>query len=110
MFTNRFIASIAGTLLSAATLGLAAITSAGAADASTADDTYVATLAQAGIPRIDPAKEIMAGYAVCVNLSEGPTPNQLIDAFVARKVFATREQDAAMINAAISAYCPQYRS
>ena len=50
MFTNRFTKSIAGTLLTAGTLGIAAIVGAGAANADAVDDTFVASLAQAGIP------------------------------------------------------------
>jgi hypothetical protein len=108
MFTNRFTKSIAGTLLAAGTLGIAAIVGAGAANADAVDDAFVASLAEAGIPQIDPALEITAGQAVCQNLDEGATPDQLVAAFVARKVFATKEQDEAMIIASMTAYCPQY--
>jgi hypothetical protein len=108
MFTNRFTKSIAGTLLAAGTLGIAAIAGAGAANADAVDDTFVASLAQSGIPQIDPALEISAGHAVCQNLDEGATPDQLVAAFVARKVFATNQQDVAMIVASMTAYCPQY--
>jgi hypothetical protein len=45
---------------------------------------------------------------VCQNLDEGATPDQLVAAFVARKVFATKQQDEAMIIASITAYRPQY--
>jgi len=108
MFTNRFTKSIAGTVLAAGTLGIAAIVGAGAANADAVDDTFVASLAQAGIPQISPDLEITAGRAVCQNLDEGATPDQLVAAFVARKVFATKEQDKAMIVASMTAYCPQY--
>jgi hypothetical protein len=108
MFTNRFTKSIAGTVLAAGTLGIAAIVGAGAANANAVDDTYVASLAQAGIPQIAPELEISAGHAVCQNLGEGATPDQLVAAFVAKKVFATKEQDVAMIVASMTAYCPQY--
>lgn len=108
MFTNRFTKSIAGTVLAAGTLGIAAIVGAGAANADAVDDTYVASLAQADIPQIAPELEISAGNAVCQNLGEGATPDQLVAAFVAKKVFATKEQDVAMIVASMTAYCPQY--
>jgi Protein of unknown function (DUF732) len=111
MFTTRFTKSIAGTMLAAGTLGLAVMAGAGSADADTdtVDDTYVAALAQAGIPQISPAAEISAGHAVCQNLDEGTTtPDRVIAAFAAKHVFATRQQDEAMVAASMTAYCPQY--
>jgi Protein of unknown function (DUF732) len=109
MFTNRFTKSIAGTVLAAGTLGIAAIVGAGAANADAVDDTYVASLAQAGIPQIAPELEISAGHAVCQNLDEGTTtPDRVLAAFEAKKVFATRQQNVAMIVASMTAYCPQY--
>jgi len=109
MFTNRFAKSIAATALAAGTLGLATIVGTGAAHAETVDDTYVATLAQAGIPQIKPELEIAAGHAVCQNLDEGTTnPDRVLASFVAKGVFATYEQNRAMIVASMTAYCPQY--
>ena len=70
----------------------AAIVGAGAANADAVDDTFVASLAQAGIPLIKPDLETSAGHAVCQNLDEGVTPDQLIAAFVAKKVFATKQE------------------
>ncbi len=109
MFTTRFTKSIAGMVLAAGTLGLAVVAGAGTANADAVDDNYVAALAQAGIPQISPAAEISAGHAVCQNLDEGTTtPDRVIAAFVAKKVFATQQQDEAMVTASITAYCPQY--
>lgn len=108
MFANRFTTSIAAGALAVGTFGLAMVVGAGAANADAVDDTFVADLAQAGIPQIDPALEISAGHAVCQNLSEGATPDQIAAAFVRKKVFATKEQDVAMITASMTAYCPQY--
>jgi len=108
MLINRLTKSIVGTALAASTLGLAALIGAGAATADSVDDAFVASLAQAGIPQIKPELEISAGRAVCQNLSEGATPGQLVAAFDAKKVFATRQQNEAMITASMTAYCPQY--
>ncbi|WP_319448316.1 MULTISPECIES: DUF732 domain-containing protein [unclassified Mycobacterium] len=109
MFTTRCTKSIAGTMLAAGMLGLAVMAGAGSANADTVDDTYVAALAQAGIPQISPAAEISAGHAVCQNLDEGTTtPDRVIAAFAAKHVFATRQQDEAMVTASMTAYCPQY--
>ena len=107
MLTNRFMTTIAGTVLAAGTVA-AALVGAGTANADSVDDTFVASLAQAGIPQIKPALEIASGHAVCQNLSEGATPGQLIAAFNAKKVFATPQQNEAMIVASMTAYCPQY--
>jgi hypothetical protein len=108
MFTNRFTESIAVTVLAAGTLGIAAIVGAGAANADAVDDTYLASLAAAGIPQIQPERAILAARAVCHTLDGGATPDELIASFVERKVFATKQQDEAMIFAAMTAYCPQY--
>ncbi len=108
MITHRFTKSIAGTVLAAGTLGFATIVGAGAANADTVDDMYLASLAQMGIPQIAPDRAILAGHAVCQNLDEGATPDQLIAAFTAKKVFATRQQDEAMIIASMTAYCPHH--
>jgi hypothetical protein len=108
MFTKRFTKSIAGTVLAAGTLGIAAIVGAGAANADAVDETYLASLAQAGIPQIAPDRAILAGHAVCQNLDEGPTPGQLVAAFNAERVFATKEQNEAMIIASMTAYCPEH--
>jgi hypothetical protein len=108
MFTNRFAKSIATAVLAAGTLGIAATFGAGAASATAIDDTYLASLAQAGIPQIAPDRAILAGHAVCQNLDEGATPDQLVASFVAKHVFATKEQDVAMLVASMTAYCPQY--
>jgi uncharacterized protein DUF732 len=108
MSMNRFTKSIVTAALAAGTLGIAATTGIGTANADSVDDTFVATLAQAGIPQIKPELEITAGHAVCQNLSEGATPQQLIASFNAKKVFGTAQQNEAMIVASMTAYCPQY--
>jgi hypothetical protein len=65
MFTNRFTKSIAGTVLAAGTLGTAAMVGAGAASADAVDDTYLASLAQAGIAQIAPDRAIAARDTPC---------------------------------------------
>lgn len=65
MFTSRFTKSIAGTALAAATLGMAAIVGAGTANADDVDDTYLASLAQAGIPQQDETLIVASMTAYC---------------------------------------------
>jgi hypothetical protein len=108
MSINHNLRRNAAAAFAVGTLGIVAAFSAGPAYADAVDDTFVASLADAGIPQIDPAREIAAGQAVCQNLSEGPPPDEIVSAFVAKNVFATRAQDVAMIRASITAYCPQY--
>jgi hypothetical protein len=109
MITNRFAKSVVTAALVAGTLGLATIVGTGAAHADSVDDTFVATLAQAGIPQIKPELEIAAGHAVCQNLDEGTTnPDRVLASFVAKRVFATYEQNRTMVVASMTAYCPQY--
>lgn len=110
MFTNRYTKSIAATVLAAGTLGIAAIVGAGPANADAVDDTYLASLAEAGIPQVEPERAILAAQAVCHTLDGGASPDELIASFVEQKVFATKQQDEAMIIAAMTAYCPEYSS
>src|SRR5690348_3766859 len=105
MLANRLVKTIAGSVLAAGTIS-AALLGAGTANADSVDDTFVASLAQAGIPQIKPGLEISAGHAVCQNLSEGATPGQLIAAFNTKRVFSTPQQNEAMIVASMTAYCP----
>ena len=100
--------NVARAALGVGTVGLAVTFAAGAANADTADDIYLASLSQAGIPQIAPQSAISAGHAVCLNLDQGATPDQLLASFVAKNVFATKDQDRAMIVASMTAYCPQY--
>jgi hypothetical protein len=109
MSSIRVAKSIFGSVIAAGTLGIVALVGAGAAYADAVDDTYVTTLAQAGIPQIAPAAEISAGHAVCQNLDEGTTtPDRVVAAFDAKRVFATHDLNRAMIVASLTAYCPQY--
>jgi Protein of unknown function (DUF732) len=109
MVTTSLAKSIAGTVLAAGTLTLAVMAGTGTANADAVDDAYMAALAAVGIPQISPAAEISAGRAVCQNLDEGTTtPDRVIAAFVAKNVFATEQQDEAMVTASMTAYCPQY--
>ena len=105
---SRFLKTCAATVLAMATLWIAALAEAGAAGADAVDDSYLDSLSAAGIPEIAPARAISAARAVCRTLSEGVTPDELITEFVEQKVFATDLQNAAMIIASMSAYCPQY--
>jgi hypothetical protein len=109
MSSIRVTKSIVGSVIAAGTLSIVALVGAGAANADAVDDTYVTTLAPAGIPQISPAAEISAGHAVCQNLDEGTTtPDRVVTAFDAKRVFATHDLNRAMIVASLTAYCPQY--
>jgi hypothetical protein len=89
-------------------LGVAMTIAPANAGADVADDGYLAALARAGIPQIAPDRAIAAAKAVCLNLDQGATPDQLLASFVAKHVFASEAQDRAMIIASMTSYCPQY--
>lgn len=65
MFTRRFAASMVGTTLTAATLGLAALGFAGTASASSTDEAFLAQLQADGITPPSAARAIKDAHAVC---------------------------------------------
>lgn len=71
MFTRRFAASMVGTTLTAATLGLAALGFAGTASASSTDEAFLAQLQADGITPPSAARAIKDAHAVCDALDEG---------------------------------------
>lgn len=70
MFTRRFAASMVGTTLTAATLGLAALGFAGTASASSTDEAFLAQLQADGITPPSAARAIKDAHAVCDALDE----------------------------------------
>lgn len=63
MFTRRFAASMVGTTLTAATLGLAALGFAGTASASSTDEAFLAQLQADGITPPSAARAIKDAHA-----------------------------------------------
>ncbi|MGB9303166.1 MAG: DUF732 domain-containing protein [Mycobacterium sp.] len=107
MFTRRFAATLAGTALTAATLGLTALGMAATADASSVDNAFLAQLQSDGITPPTPARAISDAHAVCTALQQGQSPDQVITA-VAESTGLTKKGAKTFAVDAASAYCPQF--
>lgn len=107
MLTRRFIASVAGTTLSAAALGLAGLGFAGTAGASSVDDTFLAQLQADGITPPSAAVAINYAHDVCNSLDQGDSSDQVIGAVVDATGLSPQGAKTFAVDAA-SAYCPQY--
>ena len=107
MFTRRFIASVAGTTLSAAALGLAGLGFAGAASASSVDDAFLAQLHADGITPPSATVAVKDAHAVCKALDQGHSSRDVISAVAESTGLTTNGAKTFAVDAA-SAYCPQY--
>lgn len=107
MFTRRFAASFAGTTLTAAALGLAALGMAGTAAASSADDAFIAQIKADGISPPSNARAISEGHAVCDALNQGQSSAQVYSGVAKRTGLSASGSKTFAVDAA-SAYCPQY--
>lgn len=106
MFTRRFAASMVGTTLTAATLGLAALGFAGTASASSTDEAFLAQLQADGITPPSAARAIKDAHAVCDAL-EGHSAKAVIKAVAKATGLSAKGAKTFAVDAA-SAYCPQY--
>lgn len=107
MFTRRFTASVAGTTLTAAALGLAALGLAGTAAAGSVDDAFLAQLAADGITPPSAAVAVKDGHAVCTALNAGHSSREVINAVAQTTGLSAKGANTFAVDAA-SAYCPQY--
>jgi hypothetical protein len=107
MFTRRFTASLAGTALTAAALGLSALGLAGAAGATTSDAAFLAQLQSDGITPPSAAVAVRDAHAVCNALEQGHSSRDVIDAVAQSTGLSPKGAKTFAVDAA-SAYCPQY--
>ncbi|AGC63865.1 putative secreted protein [Mycobacterium liflandii 128FXT] len=111
MFTRRFAASLAGTTLTAASLGLAALgfaaTATATATAGSTDDAFLAQIQADGITPPSAARAISDAHAVCTALDEGNSPTTVINAVAESTGLSSKGAKTFAIDAA-SAYCPEY--
>ncbi|MDC8984377.1 DUF732 domain-containing protein [Mycobacterium marinum] len=107
MFTRRFAASLAGTTLTAASLGLAALGFAATASAGSTDDAFLAQIQADGITPPSAARAISDAHAVCTALDEGDSPTTVINAVAESTGLSSKGAKTFAIDAA-SAYCPEY--
>jgi hypothetical protein len=102
------ITAFVGTAVAASALGLAALSSAGAASAATsADDTFISVISDQGIKPPSAKEAIGVAHDVCVVMNKG---GDLVDAVSAVAGYTKlQSEDAAFfVGASIAAYCPQY--
>jgi hypothetical protein len=107
MFTHRFTASLAGTTLTAAALGLAALGFAGTASASSTDDAFLAELQADGITPPSAARAISEAHTVCKGLDQGQSSTEVINGVAQRTGLSAKGAKTFAVDAA-KAYCPQY--
>lgn len=107
MFTRRFTASVAGTTMTAAALGLAALGLAGTAGAGSVDDAFIAQIEADGIQPPSAARAISEAHKVCSALNAGESTKQVISGVAQRTGLSSTGANTFAVDAA-SAYCPQY--
>jgi len=106
MFTRRFTASLAGTALTAAALGLAAF-GAGTASASSVDDEFLAQLQSDGLTVNSPDAAVSLAHGVCKALNQGESGKEVVNSVAQSTGLSAKGAKTFSLDAA-SAYCPQY--
>lgn len=107
MSARRFAATLAGTTLTAAALGLTALGLAGTAGASSNDAAFLAQLAADGIQPPSASAAVSEARAVCKALDQGYSPKDVVGAVAKSTGLSTGGAKTFAVDAA-SAYCPQY--
>lgn len=107
MFTRRFAASMVGTTLTAATLGLAALGFAGTASASSTDEAFLRAAAGGRDHSAERSARHQDAHAVCDALDEGHSAKAVIKAVAKATGLSAKGAKTFAVDAA-SAYCPQY--
>jgi hypothetical protein len=107
MFTHRFIASVAGTTLTAAALGMATLGLAGTANAAATDKEFLAAVEQAGISVDNPQQVINVAKNVCSALDRGNSANSILSD-ITSKTDLTTNQGKSFIVDSVQAYCPEH--
>jgi hypothetical protein len=95
------------TALAASSIGLAALLTAGTANAS-ADDQYLRTLQQQGIGFGDPQSAIKVAHRVCDALGQGMTPADISGNIAGANGGIDRQTAVVIVVDAAQAYCPQF--
>ena len=109
MFSSRFTKSVAGTAVTAGTLGVAALLFAGTANASgAADQQFLASLQQQGISISNPQTAIKVGHSVCSELGQGTTPRDISQEMLRDNAGMSEQQSLNFIVDSVESYCSQY--
>lgn len=107
MFSPR-ITAVVTTAIGAAGIGLALAT-AGAAGASTADDTFITEMRGLGVTFTSPQEAINEGNQVCRELAAGKTGTDVATEVLSQTNLTTKQASYFVVDAA-QAYCPQLSS
>jgi len=106
-FSRRFSRSVAGTTLAAATLGMAALITAGTAGAGSVDDAFIAQLDKDGIMPPSSGVAVKDAHSVCGALDNGYSSQDVINAVAETTGLSAKSAKVFALDAA-QAYCPQY--
>ena len=106
-FSRRFSRSVAGTTLAAATLGMAALITAGTAGAGSVDDAFIAQLDKDGIMPPSSGVALKDAHSVCGALDNGYSSQDVINAVAETTGLSAKSAKVFALDAA-QAYCPQY--
>ena len=106
-FSRRFSRSVAGATLAAATLGMAALITAGTAGAGSVDDAFIAQLDKDGIMPPSSGVALKDAHSVCGALDNGYSSQDVINAVAETTGLSAKSAKVFALDAA-QAYCPQY--
>ena len=107
MFT-LFTKSVARTALAAGTLGLAALVAAGAANAGSVDDNFLAALKKDGISVSDEQAAVNNGKKTCTYLDQGKSSDAISQALQkANPGLGEKGAKVFMVDSA-KFYCPEH--
>jgi uncharacterized protein DUF732 len=104
MFSPR-ITTVITTAIGGAGIGLALAT-AGAAGASTADDTFITEMRGLGVTFTSPQEAIKEGHQVCRELAAGKTGTDVASEVLSQTNLTTKQAAYFVVDAA-QVYCPQ---
>jgi Protein of unknown function (DUF732) len=105
---NRF-THYAATAVAAAGLAVAPLVAAGAASASSVDDTFLADISRVGIGYDSPEAAIDGAFTVCAMLDDGESTTTIGNDILSNSDL-TELQAAVLVIASVHAYCPEYGS
>jgi len=108
MIMSQYTKPVVGTGIAAAALGLAALLSAGTANAGTADDQFLAALHQQGITFGNTQSAINVAHHVCDALGQGMEPSQISQQLASHNPGIDRQAALLITVDSAQSYCPQY--
>ena len=108
MIISQYTKPVVGTGIAAAAFGLAALLSAGTANAGTPDDQFLAALHQQGITFGNTQSAINVAHHVCDALGQGMEPSQISQQLASHNPGIDGQSALLITVDAAQSYCPQY--